>query len=366
MYVIKRFLRVLRTCILIVISTIVMWLFLETGTRVFHYLKFGNAGIFKYGFPAKKMTGNKEVHERFYDAQGNTIYYKCKPSNAPQFPINSNGFRGPEIKQKQTGSIRIICLGGSTTYGLTLTYDETYPKLLQDILDRAVGKNHYDVINAGISAFKLCHIIELAKNEIIALQPDMVILMSVFNNLHRQGQNFGFTAIKSEGQNRAVRLANKIKEEIKHYSLLALTIDEFALKGLHSMYQDIDWETAAKIIMSKENSSLWANYQQDLNNLFDLFLQNSIDVIVVDEAFNRINFPELAPPIDKATNILFATSANYANVTTLVIGKHVNKAKVAGEKVWNGPLSDPVHLTKEGNRIIAELIALRILDLSQN
>jgi len=337
-------------------ATTVFWFSIEAATRFVLYVKTKDTGFLLYGFLGEKPKQDK--CRNVFDAQGNKIYHKLIPSHNPQNPVNSYGFRGPEILDKTQGTTRIVCLGGSTTYGLSLDYSDSYPKLLQDSLNRACGDRRYEIINAGIPAFKLPNIIALVENEILALRPDIIILMSVFNNLHNERMNVFFTAIEGEEKYPAARYLIKVAHRVKKYSLLFKTIEDIARKGFRDFLLNIDWKGSAKIIMS--SSEVWEQYRRDIKNLLMLLTINSIDVIVLDEAFNRVDYPELAPPVDKATEILLNVSKTYNNVRVINIADAIHEAQKRGEQVWVAPYHDPVHLSRRGNEIIAESIAKTI------
>ena len=66
---------------------------------------------------------------------------------------NSQGLRGPEIREKKTGVTRIVALGDSVTHGWGVSREEAYPARLQAELER---RGHAaEVINAGVPANRL-------------------------------------------------------------------------------------------------------------------------------------------------------------------------------------------------------------------
>jgi hypothetical protein len=94
---------------------------------------------------------------------------------------NSLGFRGEEIPAiKAPGALRVICLGGSTTFEGS-TNDRTYPAILQDLLQREFGAR-IDVINAGMSARGSYGELE-ALDQLFELQPDVVVEHNFINDL---------------------------------------------------------------------------------------------------------------------------------------------------------------------------------------
>src|SRR5437867_8997121 len=67
------------------------------------------------------------------------------------WPVVTNGLglRSPEIAAvKRPGTIRVLCLGDSNTFGIGVAQEETYAARLQALL-RGQGRAEAEVINAG-------------------------------------------------------------------------------------------------------------------------------------------------------------------------------------------------------------------------
>jgi len=86
--------------------------------------------------------------------------------------INSLGFRGPEISATKDGVYRIVVLGESTTFGMTIEPgDEPWPERLEQIIrQRLKTRRPVQVINAGVHDN-----LRRLPREILPLQPDMII-----------------------------------------------------------------------------------------------------------------------------------------------------------------------------------------------
>lgn len=91
--------------------------------------------------------------------------------------INSLGHRGPEIPEvPPLGTLRILAIGGSTTYGWLLKdYTDTWPSLLEERLAKMLQRR-VEVINAGLPG-------ATSAEEMVAfmlrdrhLKPDIVII----------------------------------------------------------------------------------------------------------------------------------------------------------------------------------------------
>lgn len=71
--------------------------------------------------------------------------------------INSEGLRDYEHqKNKDTDTFRVLVLGDSFTFGVGVNLEESYPKVLETMLNNntsAGGPKKYEVINAGIEGY---------------------------------------------------------------------------------------------------------------------------------------------------------------------------------------------------------------------
>jgi len=107
-------------------------------------------------------------------------YYGSKPS----FRINSRGFRGKDVSvQKADGTYRIVCLGGSTTFGIDEPDEgSTYPQLLEDALNREFRSPRFEVVNAGTPAWTSAEMLINLQFRLLDLHPDMLITYEGVND----------------------------------------------------------------------------------------------------------------------------------------------------------------------------------------
>ncbi|KYG81024.1 GDSL-like lipase/acylhydrolase family protein [Roseivirga ehrenbergii] len=96
---------------------------------------------------------------------------------------NSHGFRGKEISLKKSEDIfRIVCIGGSTTYGSGVDdYRQSYPYLLQQKLN-SLGAQ-VEVINAGVQGYNTLQSYLNYILKIEDLEADMLIVYHAFNDV---------------------------------------------------------------------------------------------------------------------------------------------------------------------------------------
>jgi lysophospholipase L1-like esterase len=110
--------------------------------------------------------------------------YTIKPGfQSDSNTINAQGFRrrGDVPTARTPGSLRIVCLGESTTFGSDDV--SNYPGLLGQILERnAIGYQHYEVINAGVPGWLSDQIALRVRRQIVDFEPDVAILYVGWND----------------------------------------------------------------------------------------------------------------------------------------------------------------------------------------
>ena len=100
------------------------------------------------------------------------------------FRINSEGFRGRDFSpQKQPGALRVICIGGSTTFDIgSVGRDLPWPEALEQELSRRIPGRRVEVINMGIpGATALDALIDLQMRG-MKYEPDLAVLYQGHND----------------------------------------------------------------------------------------------------------------------------------------------------------------------------------------
>ena len=108
-----------------------------------------------------------------------------------QVHINALGLRGAEVDAaKPPGVFRIVCVGGSTTFGTGASQDAaTYPAQLQLLLDQAVANGmctegrSFQVLNAGVGNWNSGDTLINFELRLLDLQPDALLDYDAVNDL---------------------------------------------------------------------------------------------------------------------------------------------------------------------------------------
>ena len=98
-----------------------------------------------------------------------------------ELTINSLGLRSPEVSLEQP-DVRILCLGGSTTFCYYVSNERTWPWLLQDQLSEKLGREVY-VGNAGRPGHLLLHHAYQLQHYRWADRFEWVVVLCGFNDM---------------------------------------------------------------------------------------------------------------------------------------------------------------------------------------
>lgn len=122
---------------------------------------------------------------------GKNWYYKFRPGsyhhvtygNQIVYSINSLGFRGRDfLVPKPSGVFRIFVLGGSSTAGLESPDNDTFPAVLEGLLNEKYAPRKFEVINAGFTGYYSHTTLNLLRHELVGYQPDLILIYSAFND----------------------------------------------------------------------------------------------------------------------------------------------------------------------------------------
>ena len=180
--------------------------------------------------------------------------------------INSRGFRGAEFEtQKPAGTIRVLTLGASSTFGMWNRDDETYPYQLQlELNQRCQDDQPYEVINFAIPHAVADQIRAMLLAEGLGLGPDVVTFY--------EGRNDSFQVHPATFWGGGAEQASKPKGL---WHLLAQTLvtlrylDQVAVQNTRfeaeQIKQDLDAEaerTSNEFILDLKQIKLVADEQQ--------------------------------------------------------------------------------------------------------
>lgn len=122
---------------------------------------------------------NQYLFEEHPQLVGSLIKNASHKRDSLTYSHNSKGYRSPEFTiDKPANKTRIVTIGGSTTYGVGVNNDETWPHHLQQELG-----NDYEVINMGVPGYSTVENLLQTKMYLSELQPDLAIYYVGLNDL---------------------------------------------------------------------------------------------------------------------------------------------------------------------------------------
>ncbi len=101
-----------------------------------------------------------------------------------QVQINSLGFRGPEYsREKPEGTLRVIALGDSFTFGAGAPQEVLFTTRLEEKLNQTKKYSPAEVLNFGVVDYNTDDELALLKEKGLELSPDVVLLFYVMNDI---------------------------------------------------------------------------------------------------------------------------------------------------------------------------------------
>lgn len=349
----------------IVLLSIIFLELLFQGIILFKEKKFSI--LVKFFFNPKFIS--KIYHE--YAIKWDYINDRMVPGNYSnnniEYMVNSKGFRGKEFsffKNKK----RIIAFGGSTTLGLESADNLTYPSQLEQLLNK--DKNNYEVINMGFAGKSLNFIKQLFFVEAYKYDPDIIIIYTNRNSIMYDGAY----ADPKLNKNELLKVNYFLQENIMTYRFMFKVYKRSSNLFLNKIY--LKSPISDKGISKKY---LLSGYKDSLLEIINFSKKKNIKVILVKFAYYFNS--ELISDIDNYTaedlvkkyendyfikkyNLdetvnFWAVMGGILNKNLEELGDHENVIIVDPVKELlktNSNFTDYIHLTSQGNSILAQKI----------
>jgi lysophospholipase L1-like esterase len=209
----------------------------------------------------------------------------------PELPhvirVNSLGFRGPDFQfTKRPGVFRILCLGDSYTFGDYVNEGETLPAALGEHLRRRRPGRTFEVINAGVNGYTITDEAALAEEKGFALQPDLVMVTFVLNDLADLTRR---VSSRENQRNEARRMSRSPLTPVKRllrqtalYNLLfKLKARAMARARLDPTLQDLPQRHLLRPPFSADTERLFARYGEELRGLAESAARHGASLILV-------------------------------------------------------------------------------------
>ncbi len=125
--------------------------------------------------PVHRASADRFLH---YELRPSASHRSCDAHGCGPVTINRHGARGDAHDVARTpATFRVLCVGGSTTYGAGVGDAQTMPAALERALARdAPADRSVETWNLGTSAYTLAQAAHLARAKLDALRPDVVVV----------------------------------------------------------------------------------------------------------------------------------------------------------------------------------------------
>ena len=182
----------LRTLGLLVIIALILLAALEFGARMLSGPQ-SNPGLHRLTQDYSRLVSHGPGWIRFVPDE--ELSYALRPDfsidardGSGQTRHNAAGFRGPgEFGPKGANTLRILCFGASTTYGVGVGEDRnTYPAQLETVLSgpaREAGWERMEVFNLGVGGYTSREILGTMKRYVPQLNPDIILIQNAINDV---------------------------------------------------------------------------------------------------------------------------------------------------------------------------------------
>lgn len=256
--------------------------------------------------------------------------------------VNAHGTRGPEFSDaKPAGTLRILSLGDSRTFGWGVSEPESYSGRLETLLQRrAPTGERVEVVNAGVNAWSFPQLLVFYREVGSAWKPDFVVIGEA--NLWTQFSEKSSPEFRDQFMFR-VRVKNLLRRLATYHYVV-----EVKLKDLYER------ERVRFIPVDPQSDELFKEQQQDDP---ERFFRESIERLV------RLAVEKGAKPVLLYIPTLSELESGKPSRSLKAKREVAERLGVPlvdpSEALRRGGASfylegDPVHLSVEGNEVVAK------------
>ncbi|MBI3817662.1 MAG: SGNH/GDSL hydrolase family protein [Planctomycetes bacterium] len=291
------------------------------------------------------------------------IPYVLRPGFASQrdasIHINSLGMRGKELSaDKPEGTYRIFCIGGSTTFGTSVSDDaHTYPSQLETMLNRTAPENmKYEVANCGVSGYTSVENLIQLELKLIDYRPDAVIFYEGINDA-RIIQSRGFRSDYSNmrqawSPERISPFEEFLLRHFRIYAWLARGTDPEQQLGVLTDFVFVPQYRIMHIRSDVRINDIGIPvFMRNMKHMLLVCKSHSIAPVLSTFAIHE----EPSPTGERYTEIIARLNEQ---IRAFGESEHIPVLEIAGKLNDQKALfTDDVHLNDEGSRRHAEIVA---------
>jgi len=267
--------------------------------------------------------------------------------------VNSLGLRGPEVAEKRAGERRILYLGDSLIYGQGVGDEDTQPAQLERALRDRDPKTAWSVINAGNRSYGTAQELALLAELGARIQPDVVLLGWYWNDIDERDVARTYARLKDKGE-----LCFDTGNRLEGRDLLAWRAKQLVRRSALAMLVHDLLAPAAKPYPPEYLAKVWLRTGQQLEQLRTRCAGlGARPVVVVIPDAHRIGGGGATRAFDER----MAELGRAADVPVIELLPALEALHASTHAVPVLPFDG--HYDAEGNRVMAEHLAERLLAL---
>lgn len=275
---------------------------------------------------------------------------------------NSEGFRGKNINLANANH-RIIALGGSTTYGTSVSDWQTWPYYLDSFLE-----NKFEVLNFGVPGYSSVENIIQSELIVPEYKPDIIIIHTGLNDM----RNYNVDGLQPDYSDYHApsfygSLGLCFENKLPRIATFRLTVLLLQKAGWYPVCSYSQMHLKAKSDNITDTFALHL-YKRNLRTLVAVNKSNHIKVILVPqilvyESFKGNRLKWWIPFVNDDRMIKVLNS--YNNIMEQVASEEgvVYAKEILNEKWGKDDFVDPSHLNAEANKKFAGILKNIILKI---
>ena len=275
-------------------------------------------------------------------------------------PVSFNGFGFRDAERSPVpapGTVRVLALGDSVTFGLGVAQDQTFPRQTERLLNAAASRSSsgpVEVLNMGMPGYNTLHELAQLRELGLSLQPKAVVVGFLYNDIELSSAQKG-AAVVAEQKQSLLRSAksglNGTWLWLKQHSLFAAWLSPRlgnALRPLGVKGFGQVGEIKDQYVDSNPN---WRRMQEALLEMKRLTAERNIELVVM-----------IIPAMAKFSDATYPIKEYHQAVAAFC---HSNGIKVLdllpafwggdGTQYWISATDG--HPNAEGQKIIAQALA---------
>ncbi len=268
--------------------------------------------------------------------------------------INALGFRGAEVPEtKPPGTVRVLCVGDSYTFGPYVDDQETFPAALGRLLDAPVpGEGPaVEVVNAGANGFTLRDELAFLKDKGLGIAPDIVVLIYTQNDIA--------DLARSRPQIEVMRDHARLKSRFLVGPAVKLLQRSAIFNGMQrtAAWLKVRRRRAAAASGADNPAALWEAYGALLRETAELTRRRGVRLLLVAWPSHRqVEGLDPFTPLERVGRLAAGAGVPFLDLTPAV--KELEARKV---KAYLTPRDG--HPTAEGYGVAARAASQRLLEM---